>query len=85
MSQADQPWTGTEPTVPALAGDAGAGIAAIQAHDPAFNAAGLVVEAREVFLKLEESRNQLRPAQVRPMVGDTLYAREVDRARQVMA
>ena len=82
---ADHPWVGTSPAGPALAGDAAAGIAAIQRRDAAFNASEVVVEAREVFLKLEDSRNQLRPTEVRAMVGDVLYAKEADRARQMVA
>jgi predicted lipid-binding transport protein (Tim44 family) len=82
---AEHPWTGGDPAQPNLAGDSGAGIAAIQRRDPAFNPSDLVVEAREVFLKLEEGRNQLSPAEIRPMVSDALYAREVDRATQMMA
>jgi predicted lipid-binding transport protein (Tim44 family) len=82
---AEHPWTGSDPAKPSLAGDAGEGIAAIQKRDPSFNASDLVVEAREVFLELEEARNQLHPGEVRAMVGDALYAREVDRARRIAA
>lgn len=82
---ADHPWVGSPPTPPNVTAEAAAGIASIQARDPAFNASGLVVEAREAFLTLEESRNQLMPAHVRAMVGDGLYALEVDRARQLTA
>lgn len=79
---ADHPSTGNAPAGPHLGAGAGEGISAIQRHDPAFNPAEIVVEAREVFLKLEDSRNQLRPSEVRPMIGDALFAREADRARQ---
>jgi predicted lipid-binding transport protein (Tim44 family) len=82
---AEHRWTGAYPAKPRLAGDAGAGIAAIQRRDPSFNASDLVVEAREVFLKLEEARNQLHPGDVRAMIGDALFASEVDRADQVAA
>jgi predicted lipid-binding transport protein (Tim44 family) len=82
---AEQPWTGREPAAPRLAVRVSDGIAVIQQHDPGFSASELVVEAREVFLKLEDSRNQLRPAEIRAMVGDVLYAREFERARQMRA
>lgn len=82
---AEHPWSGHDPTAPKLGVGAADGIAAIQLHDPAFNASEVVVEAREVFLKLEDARNTLRPSEVRAMVGDILYAREADRARQVAA
>lgn len=82
---AEHPWTGSDPAKPTLAGEAGEGIAAIQKHDPAFNAAEMVVEAREIFLKLEDARNKLHPGTVRATIGDALYAREFDRARQVAA
>lgn len=85
MQNVEHPWTGADPAAPNLAGDAGAGIAAIHQRDPRFNAYDLVVEAREVFLKLEEARNQLQVAGIRAMVGDTFYAGEVDHARQVTA
>jgi predicted lipid-binding transport protein (Tim44 family) len=68
-----------------VADAAAPGVAAIQKHDAAFNAQDLVVEAREVFFKLEEARNQLRPAEIRALVGDDLYAAEVQRAAQVRA
>ncbi|MEA2682857.1 MAG: hypothetical protein QOK05_1185 [Chloroflexota bacterium] len=82
---AEHPWTGDVIARPNLAGDSAAGIAAIQDRDPAFNPTDLVVEAREVFLKLEEGRNQLSTDEIRPMVCDQLYAGEVDRARQMRA
>ena len=69
---------------PQVAPAAAAGIAAIEAHDPDFNIPDLTVEAREVFLKLEEARNQLNPAMARAMLSDELYAAEVARAAQVM-
>ena len=66
--------------MPGLTEGASAGIVVIQQHDHAFSASGIVVVAREVFLKLEDARNQLRPAEIRAVVGDALYAKEVDRA-----
>ncbi|HEV1997356.1 MAG TPA: TIM44-like domain-containing protein [Candidatus Dormibacteraeota bacterium] len=80
---AEHPWTGHDPAAPNIAAGASDGIAAILQRDGAFNPSEIVVEAREVFLKLEDSRNQLRPSAVRAMVGDALYAREVDRAAQM--
>ena len=82
---ADQPWTGSSPGAPHVAATAAGGVAAIQQHDPAFSASDLVVEAREVFFRLEEARNRLRPADVRPMLADAVYAAEMARAARTAA
>ena len=82
---ADQDGTATPISGPHVAPAADAGLAAIQQHDPEFHASDLVVEAREVFFKLEEARNQLNVSPVRAMLSDALYATESARATQVLA
>lgn len=57
------------------------GIAVIQAHDPHFLAGDFLAEARTMFVRLDESRNEVLPRLVRPLVGDAFYAGEVARAK----
>jgi predicted lipid-binding transport protein (Tim44 family) len=77
---------GESPPSPAPA-DAGAsaGIAAIQAHDPGFNVGGLLAQAREVFLRLEQLRSELDLSGLRPYVSDALWQAEVARAEATRA
>jgi predicted lipid-binding transport protein (Tim44 family) len=56
------------------------GIAVIQAHDPHFLPGDFLAEARTTFVRLDESRNEVLPRLVRPLVGDAFYAGEVARA-----
>lgn len=65
--------------------DASAGLAAIQAHDPAFSISGLLAEARETFLGLEQVRSELDLSGLRPYVGDSLWQAEVARAQAAQA
>ena len=77
---------GESPPLPTQA-EAGAssGLAAIQAHDPAFNIGGLLAEARETFLRLEQVRGDLDLPGLRPYVSDDLWQAEVARAEAARA
>lgn len=71
-----------ESTVAAALADPSAapGVAAIQAHDPAFSVGDLLAEARELFFNLEQSRTMMDPSAVRPYLTDALWQAEVLRA-----
>jgi predicted lipid-binding transport protein (Tim44 family) len=72
---------GESPPSPAVAeAAASVGLAAIRAHDPAFNIGGLLAEAREIFLRLEQLRGEADLPGLRPYVDDVLWQAEVARA-----
>jgi predicted lipid-binding transport protein (Tim44 family) len=77
---------GQSPPSPLLADDAAsAGLAAIQGHDPAFNIGGILAEARETFLRLEQLRSELDLSGLRPYVADALWEAEVAREEAARA
>ncbi|HEV3233779.1 MAG TPA: TIM44-like domain-containing protein [Candidatus Dormibacteraeota bacterium] len=80
---AASPWTGHVPGPLPVSDAAQAGIAAIQAGDPGFSAGDFLARAREVFVRIDESRNELATSVIRPLVSDAFYAGELARENSV--
>jgi predicted lipid-binding transport protein (Tim44 family) len=82
---AASPWTGHQPGPLPIDDGAQAGLSAIKGHDPDFAPGDFLAHAREVFTRLDESRNELSPSMIRAQVSDVFYAGEVSRVQQATA